>query len=56
MNKKKIAFAQRLEQNSKNYFPKDLFDLEAAEAVLAQLHESFGLEAYSLYQDADLTD
>lgn len=44
MNKKKIAFAQRLEQNSKNYFPKDLFDLEAAEAVLAQLHESFGLD------------
>lgn len=44
MNKKKIAFAQRLEQNSKNYFPKDLFDLEAAETVLMQLHESFGLD------------
>lgn len=44
MNKKKIAFAQRLEQNSKNYSPKDLFDLEAAVTVLAQLHESFGLD------------
>jgi len=44
MNIKKEAFAQRLEQNSKNYSPKDLFDLKAAGALLLQLHESFGLD------------
>lgn len=44
MNEKKIAFAQRIEQNSKNYFPKDLFDMETAEAMLTQLHKSFGLD------------
>ena len=27
MNEKRTAFAQRIEQNSKNYSPKDLFDL-----------------------------
>lgn len=43
MNGKKEAFTQRLEQNSKNYSPKDLFDLKAAEELLAQLHDSFGL-------------
>lgn len=46
MNNKKIAFAQRVEQNSKNYFPKDLFSLEAASQLLSQLNESFGLETY----------
>lgn len=44
MNTKKIAFAQRLEQNSKNYFPKDLFNLSEAEAMLTQLNKSFGVD------------
>lgn len=44
MNKKKIAFAERVEQNSKNYFPKDLFDLNAAGAFLEKLHTVFGLD------------
>lgn len=44
MNKKKMAFAQRVEQNSKNYFPKDLFDLEAAGAFLETMHTVFGLD------------
>lgn len=44
MNKQKIAFAQRVEQNSKNYFPKDLFDLDTAADMLQQLHKSFGLD------------
>lgn len=44
MDNRKIAFAQRVEQNSKNYFPKDLFDLDAAAAMLHQLERSFGLE------------
>jgi len=44
MNEKKIAFEQRLEQNSKNYSPKDLFHLEDAEEMLSQLKESFGLD------------
>ena len=42
MNEKKIAFEQRLEQNSKNYSPKDLFHLEDAEEMLSQLKESYG--------------
>lgn len=44
MEKRKIAFAQRLEQDSKNYKPKDLFDLEAAKAFFTQMNEIFGLE------------
>ncbi len=44
MNEKKIAFEQRLEQNSKNYSPKDLFHLEDAEEMLSQLKESYGLD------------
>lgn len=44
MNEKKIAFAERIEQNSKNYSPKDLFDLNAAEKMLNLLHQNFGLE------------
>lgn len=44
MNRKKIAFAERVEQNSKNYYPKDLVDLDAAGELLEQLHESFGLD------------
>lgn len=44
MNEKKIAFAERVEQNSKNYFPKDLFDLKVAEAMLSQFHLNFGLD------------
>ena len=44
MNEKKIAFAERVEQNSKNYFPKDLFDLKVAKAMLSQFHLNFGLD------------
>ncbi len=44
MNEKRTAFAQRIEQNSKNYFPKDLFDLETAKMILTQLHACFGLD------------
>lgn len=43
MNQKKIAFAQRLELNSKNYHPDNLFDMKAAGEFLAQMYESFGL-------------
>lgn len=41
MNQK---FEQRIAQNSKNYFPKDLFNLETAKVMLTQLNESFGLD------------
>jgi len=44
MNEKKTAFAQRIEQNSKNYFPKDLFDLNTAKIMLTQFQECFGLD------------
>ena len=44
MNTKKTAFAQRLEQNRKNYSPKDLFQLNEAEIMLDQFHKSFGLD------------
>lgn len=44
MNEKRTAFAQRIEQNSKNYSPKDLFDLETVKIMLTQLHECFGLD------------
>lgn len=44
MNEKKTAFIQRIEQNSKNYSPKDLFDLKIAEVMLTQFHKSFGLD------------
>lgn len=44
MNEKRTAFAQRIEQNSKNYSPKDLFDLETAKIMLTQFHECFGLD------------
>ena len=45
MAQAKREFKERLEQNSKNYSPKDLFDLAAAEQFLAQIHTSFGLAA-----------
>lgn len=44
MNQKKMAFAERVRQNSKNYFPRDLFDLEAAGAFLKCMHTMFGLD------------
>lgn len=44
MNKKKIAFAERVEQNSKNYYPKDLVDLKTAENMLGMFHDMFGLD------------
>lgn len=37
-------FEKRMTQNSKNYSPKDLFDLETAKVMLSQLNESFGLD------------
>lgn len=43
MAQEKRAFKERLEQNSKNYSPRDLFDLTAAGQFLAQLHDGFGL-------------
>ena len=44
MDTRKNAFMQRIEQNSKNYSPKDLFDLGAAQDMLEQLYNCFGLE------------
>lgn len=44
MNEKKMAFAERIEQNSKNYFPKDLFNLTVAETMLNQFQFHFGLD------------
>lgn len=45
MNDKRTAFAQRIEQNSKNYSPRDLFDLELAERMLTRFRQCFGLES-----------
>ncbi|MDE6941752.1 MAG: hypothetical protein K2P40_12520 [Lachnospiraceae bacterium] len=45
MNEKRTAFAQRIEQNSKNYSPRDLFDLELAERMLTRFRQCFGLES-----------
>nr|MDE6620986.1 GGDEF domain-containing protein [Lachnospiraceae bacterium] len=44
MNEKTTAFVERIEQNSKNYFPKDLFDLDTAKMMLTQFQECFGLD------------
>lgn len=49
MDKKKMAFVQRVEQNSKNYHPRDLFDLEAAGTFLGWLKEQYGL--YTMMTD-----
>lgn len=43
MGQTKKSFKESIEQNSKNYNPKDLFDLEAADKFLEQLHASCGL-------------
>ena len=43
MGQIKKAFKESIEQNSKNYNPKDLFDLETANQFFEQLHVSFGL-------------
>lgn len=43
-NEKKSEFAKRLEMNSKNYSPKDLFDINAAKAIFEQLNKAFKLE------------
>lgn len=43
MAQEKRAFKERLEQNSKNYSPRDLFDLTAVGQFFAQLHDGFGL-------------
>lgn len=39
-----MAFEQRLEQNSKNYQPKDLYDLKAAGEFFDCLNAQYGLE------------
>lgn len=44
MNKKKVAFEQRIEQNSKNYSPKELFRIEDARAILTGLNQCLGLD------------
>lgn len=44
MDNRKNAFLRRIEQNSKNYSPKDLFDLSAAGVFLEQLYNFFKLE------------
>lgn len=44
MNKNKVAFAERLSHNSKNYFPRDLFNLKTAGAFLENMHVMFGLD------------
>lgn len=43
MKQTKKAFQERIELNSKNYQPKDLFDLTAAGEFFEELHRSFGL-------------
>ncbi len=43
MFEKKRAFAERISQNSKNYFPRDLFDLKAAGGFFEAMNKSFGL-------------
>lgn len=44
MGKIKKVFKESIEQNSKNYHPKDLFDLENVSQFLEQLYTGFGLE------------
>ncbi|MBE5878139.1 MAG: GGDEF domain-containing protein [Lachnospiraceae bacterium] len=44
-HQKKIKFASRLEQNSKNYSPEALYDVDACKEFLEQMHKAFGLEA-----------
>ena len=43
MGKIKNEFKERVENNSKNYSPKDLFDLSIADAFLEQMYKKFGL-------------
>lgn len=43
MGQIKKDFKERLEQNSKDYSPRDLFDVTAAEQFLSLMHTSFGL-------------
>ncbi len=44
MGQIKKAFKERIEQNSKNYHPKDLFDLGMAKIYFGQMRETFGVE------------
>ncbi|MBQ7944246.1 MAG: GGDEF domain-containing protein [Lachnospiraceae bacterium] len=44
-HQKKIKFASRLEQNSKNYSPEALYDVDACRDFLEQMQKAFGLEA-----------
>lgn len=44
MDTRKNAFLKRIEQNSKNYSPKDLFDIGVSEDMLKQLYNCFKLE------------
>lgn len=43
-HQKKIKFASRLEQNSKNYSPNALYDVEACKEFFEQMNEVFKLE------------
>lgn len=43
-HQKKIKFASRLEQNSKNYSPKALYDVDACRDFFEQMHQAFRLE------------
>lgn len=44
MNQKKQAFTQRVALNSKNYHPKDLFDMNTAASFLELMQRQFKLE------------
>lgn len=44
MNRIMTSFRERVEQNSKNYAPAALFDLENAQEMLTNLHELYSLE------------
>ena len=44
MNQKKQAFTQRVALNSKNYHPKDLFDMNTAASSMELMQRQFGLE------------
>ena len=54
MNKKKIAFTERVEQDSKNYYPKDLIDLKTAEDMLELFHDVFGLDTLMTDRHGDI--
>lgn len=44
MKQRKTAFKERLQQNSKNYSPRTLLDLDALKDMLEQFRKNFGLD------------